>query len=455
MTSNYPNKGALNGMHGIISRAMLAPLFVVLCMWLSVDVARAQTEIDITRGNIKAIPIAITPFISEGPVDPSFADGITKVISQDLANSGLFRAIEKAAFIEQISNVNKQPRFSEWRVINAQALVVGRVLQAGNGRTQVEFRLWDVFSGRQLAGKKFTATGDNWRRVAHIIADAIYERLTGEAGYFDTKVVFVEESGPKDKRMKRLAIMDQDGFNLRVLSSGKSLVLTPRFSPTGQLVTFMSYDGGRPQVYLLNIATGGKELVGDFPNMTFAPRFAPDGRSVALSLQNEGASDIHVMNLQSRKTRQLTFTPSIDTAPCFSPDGKRIVFESDRDGSQQLYVMNGDGSGQKRISYGGGRYSTPVWSPRGDLIAFTKQTQGRFLIGVMKPDGSGERILTGGYHNEGPTWAPNGRVLMFFRESPGARGGPKLYSIDLTGYNERLIPTPRFASDPAWSGRVN
>jgi len=436
---------------GAFCRAMIVLSLIVL----TGGIAAAQTEIDITQGNIKAIPIAITPFISQGPVDPSFGDGITKVISADLANSGLFRPIERAAFIEKIGSINKAPRFSEWRVINAQALVVGRVLQAGNGRTQVEFRLWDVFSGRQLAGKKFTATGDNWRRVAHIIADAIYERLTGEKGYFDTRVVFVEESGPKDKRMKRLAIMDQDGFNMRILSSGKSLVLTPRFSPTGQMVTFMSYDGGRPQVYLLNIETGAKSLVGNFPNMTFAPRFAPDGRSVALSLQNDGASDIHVMDLRTQQRRQLTFTQAIDTAPCYSPDGRQIVFESDRAGSQQLFVMNADGSGQRRISQGGGRYSTPVWSPRGDLIAFTKQTQGRFLIGVMKPDGTGERILTGGYHNEGPTWAPNGRVLMFFRESPGARGGPKLYSIDLTGYNERLIPTPRFASDPAWSGRVN
>ena len=415
----------------------------------------AVTEIDITQGSIKAIPIAITSFLAEGPVDPGFAQGFTKVISADLERSGLFRPIEQAAFIQKITNINRPPRFGDWRVLNVQALVVGRVLQGPDGRTVVEFRLWDVFSARQLMGKKFSTKADNWRRIAHIIADAIYERLTGETGYFDTKIVFVEESGPKDRRMKRLAIMDQDGFNMRLLSSGKSLVLTPRFSPSSRLITYMSYDSGRPQVYLLNINTGRRELIGDFPNMSFAPRFAPDGKHVVLSLQSEGNSDIHVMNLSTRKMRQLTFTPSIDTAPSYSPDGRRIVFESDRTGAQQLFVMNADGSGQKRISFGSGRYSTPVWSPRGDLIAFTKQTQGRFLIGVMKPDGSGERILTGGYHNEGPTWAPNGRVLMFFRESPGARGGPKLYSIDLTGYNERQISTPRFASDPAWSPRVN
>ncbi len=437
-------------------RSVFYQLLAALCLVVSAATpSQAVTEIDITQGSIKAIPIAIAPFLAEGPVDPGFAKGFAKVVSADLERSGLFRPIDRTAFIQQISNINKPPRFGDWRVLNAQALVVGRVLPGADGRTSVEFRLWDVYSGRQLMGKKFTTRVDNWRRIAHLISDAIYERLTGETGYFDTKVVFVEESGPKDRRVKRLAIMDQDGFNMRLLSSGGSLVLTPRFSPSSRLVTYMSYDGGRPQVYLLDINTGKRELVGNFPNMSFAPRFAPDGRQVVLSLQNEGASDIHVMDLNSRKMRQLTFTPSIDTAPCYSPDGRKIVFESDRNGTQQLFVMNADGSGQKRISFGDGRYSTPVWSPRGDLIAFTKQTQGRFLIGVMKPDGSGERILTGGYHNEGPTWAPNGRVLMFFRESPGARGGPKLYSIDLTGYNERLIATPRFASDPSWSPRVN
>ena len=451
MTSYFKSHFAAKAAYRAVRAAFIG---LGLCC-ISSGAINAQTEIDITQGNVKAIPIAITSFGTEGPVDPSFAKGFTDVVTADLERSGLFRPIEKAAFIQKIGNINQAPRFSEWRVINAQALVVGRVVQAGNGRTQVEFRLWDVFSGRQLLGKKFTTTGDNWRRVAHIISDAIYERLTGESGYFDTKVVFVEESGPKDKRMKRLAIMDQDGFNMRILSSGKSLVLTPRFSPSSKLVTFMAYDGGRPQVYLLNVETGHRELVGNFPNMAFAPRFAPNGQNVAFSLQSEGGSDIHVMDLRNKKMRQLTFSPSIDTSPCFSPDGKQIVFSSDRNGTQQLFVMNADGSGQRRISFGAGRYSTPVWSPRGDLIAFTKQTQGRFLIGVMKADGSGERILTGGYHNEGPTWAPNGRVLMFFRESAGARGGPKLYSIDLTGYNERLIPTPRFASDPAWSGRIN
>ena len=296
----------------------------------------------------------------------------------------------------------------------------------------------------------------NWRRVGHIIADQVYQQLTGEKGYFDTHVVFVDETGPKDKRIKRLAIMDQDGKNVRLLlSRGQELVLTPRFSPTNQEITFMSYTGDQPRVYLMNLETGQRESVGDFPGMTFAPRFSPDGQRVVMSLQNGGNSAIYEMDLRSRQKRQLTPGAAIDTSPSYSPDGRSIVFETDRDGSQAIYVMGSDGSNAHRISLGEGSYSTPVWSPRGDYIAFTKQLGGRFLIGVMRPDGSGERVLTEGFHNEGPTWAPNGRVLMFFRESQGETGGPRIYSIDLTGYNEHAVPTPAFASDPAWSPLLN
>jgi len=315
--------------------------------------------------------------------------------------------------------------------------------------------MWDVLAGKQLAGEQFFTRAKDARRVGHIIADVIYERITGEKGYFDTRVVFVDESGPKTKRMKRLAIMDQDGYNVRLLTAGKDLVITPRFSPSTQEITYMSFGGDNPKVYLLNIETGQKEIVGTFPGMTFAPRFSPDGQEIVMSLEQGGASNIYAMDLRSRRTIQLTNSQAINTSPCYAPDGRQIVFESDRDGSQQIYVMNANGSNQHRISGGGGSYSTPVWSPRGDLIAFTKQTGGQFLIGVMKPDGSGERVLTEGFHNEGPTWAPNGRVLMFFRESPGASGGPRLFSIDLTGYNERLVSTPAFGSDPAWSPLIN
>ncbi len=299
-------------------------------------------------------------------------------------------------------------------------------------------------------GQQYFTTPDNWRRVAHIIADAVYERLTGEKGYFDTRVVFIDETGPKDRRVKKLAIMDQDGAGTRYLTRGDDLVLTPRFSPSTQEITYMSYGQGDPRVFLLNIETGNREIVGNFPGMTFSPRFSPDGQRVIMSLQQGGSSNIFVMDLRSKSTMRLTDTAAIDTAPCYSPDGARVCFESDRGGSQQIYLMGATGGAAQRISFGNGSYSTPVWSPRGDAIAFTKRGAGTFSIGVMKPDGSGERILTEGYHNEGPTWAPNGRVLMFFRD-PGGNAGPSLYTIDITGRNEQRIPTPGFASDPAWS----
>ncbi len=413
--------------------------------------ANAAVRLDITSGTVQPLPIAITDFVGGGsPQDIEAGKGVSQIISADLRRSGLFAPIDPAAFVEKISNPDASPRFQDWRVINAQALVTGRITRQPDGRVKAEFRLWDVFAGQQLIGQQYFTQPENWRRVAHIIADAIYERLTGEKGYFDTRIVFVDESGPKEKRIKRLAIMDQDGANVTYLTRGDDLVLTPRFSPTSQEITYMSYGRGEPRVYLLNIENGQREVVGNFPNMSFSPRFAPDGQRVILSLQQGADSNIFVMDLRSKATTRLTDTAAIDTAPCYSPDGTQICFESDRGGGSQIYLMNPDGSNQRRISFGDGRYSTPVWSPRGDVIAFTKQAQGRFAIGLMRPDGSGERILTEGYHNEGPTFAPNGRVIMFFRDAGGG-GGPQLYTVDITGYNEQRVPTPSYASDPAWS----
>lgn len=409
--------------------------------------ARALVQIDVNKGNIEPLPIAVTDFLSDGGLGAE----ISSIVAADLKRSGLFAPIDKSAFIEKISDTNAAPRFEDWKVINAQALVTGRIGQESDGRLRAEFRLWDTFAGEQLIGEQYFANKANTRRIAHIIADAIYERLTGEKGYFDTRVVFVDESGPKNDRKKRLAIMDQDGANVRYLSDGRAISITPRFSPTRQEITYMSYESGQPRVYLLQIETGQRELVGNFPGMTFAPRFSPDGQKVVMSLlRDDGNSNIFAMDLRSRTTTRLTNSNAIDTSPSYSPDGSQVVFTSDRGGQPQIYVMGADGSGQTRVSFGGGSYSTPVWSPRGDLIAFTKQTSGEFQIGVMKTDGSGERILSSGFQQEGPTWAPNGRVLMFFRDAPGS-GGPKLYSIDLTGRNEQTIPTAAFASDPAWS----
>jgi TolB protein len=412
-------------------------------------------EVDITQGNLKPIPIAIADFVGD---DAKLAVDVSDVVAADLERSGLFKPIDRSAFLEQIRNPDAPPNMNNWRSLRADALAVGKVLRGPDGRIEVQFRLWDVASGKQLAGQRFAGVPQaNWRRAGHLVADQIYERLTGEKGYFNTRVVFVDETGPKDKRIKRLAMMDQDGANVRLLSQGQELVLTPRFSPTTQEITFMSYARDQGRVFVMNIETGQRELVGEFPagTLTFAPRFSPDGQRIVMSRGDGGSTSLFEMDLRSRRLRQLTDTQRIDTGPSYSPDGRQIVFESDRDGTQQLYVMFAEGGGTRRISNGDGRYSTPVWSPRGDLIAFTKQAGGRFLIGVMRPDGSGERILTDGFHNEGPTWAPNGRVLMFFRESQGARGGPKLFSIDLTGYNEREVPTPSFASDPAWSPLLN
>jgi TolB protein len=408
---------------------------------------RAQTRLDVTQGNIQPFPIAIPDFFPGSANEGDMPRNISGIVSANLKRSGLFAPIDPAAFIEKNIDFDR-PKFADWRAIKADGLVVGRVTRQQDGRLKVDFRLWDVPNANQLHGQQYITTPDNWRRIAHIISDAIYERLTGEKGYFDTRIVFVDETGQKDQRVKRLALMDQDGANLRYLTRGQDLVLTPRFSPATQEITYMSYGQGDPRVYLLNIETGQREIVGNFPGMTFAPRFSPDGQRVIMSLQQGSNSNLFVMDLRSKTTTRLTDTPAIDTAPSYSPDGSRICFESDRGGKQQIYVMSASGGQPQRISFGEGSYSTPVWSPRGDAIAFTKQAQGKFAIGVIGPDGKGERTLTEGFHNEGPTWAPNGRVLMFFRDAPA---GPSLFTVDLTGRNEQRVPTPSYASDPAWS----
>jgi TolB protein len=417
--------------------------------------ANAELRIDVTQGRADPMPIAVGDFSASETASAQIGRDMAGVISANLQRSGLFAPIDQASFIQAPGSLGVLPKFADWRVLNAQALVQGAVTVQGDGRLRVEFRLWDIFAEQQMVGSAYFTVPANWRRVAHIISDVIYKRVTGEDGYFDTRLVYIAESGPPDRRVKRLAIMDQDGANHRFLTDGSDLVLTPRFSPTTQEITYLAYYNNKPRVYIFNIDTGQQEVLGDFPGMTFAPRFSPDGAKVIMSLARNGITDVFTMDLATRRVTRLTDSPSIDTSPTFSPDGRRIVFNSDRGGSQQLYVMDGDGANVKRISFGKGRYATPVWSPRGDLIAFTKISGGRFYIGVMRPDESGERLLTDGYLVEAPTWAPNGRVLIYFKQTPsyksGRGGSVKLYSIDLTGYNEREVVTPLDGSDPAWS----
>jgi len=431
------------------------------------DYSNALIEIDITRGNLNPLPIAVSPLSQDKNSKNIFKKKlkledlgleISKVIENNLKQSGLFNPLNKDAFLQKPDIAHIKPRFEDWALIKAQALITGKVT-VDNNNLKVEFRLWDILAGKEILALAFTTVPSNWRRVGHIITDKVYERLTGEKGYFDTRIIYVSEKGPKTQRIKKLAIMDQDGFNTKYLTLGNELVLTPRFNPTNQMVTYLSYFKNLPRVYLLDIETGIQDVVGDFPGMTFAPRFSPDGKKIIMSFAQDGNSDIYTMDLESRIVERITNHPSIDTSPSYSPDGKYITFNSDRSGYQQIYVMNSNGSSVKRISFGNGLYGTPVWSPRGDLIAFTKLHKGKFYIGVMRADGKGERLLTENYYQEAPSWSPNGRVLIFYRETKTNEKGEgftaKIWSIDLTGYNERLVQTETDASDPSWSSLLS
>lgn len=420
-----------------------------------VSILIAETKplmIEITQGVIKPMPIALSQFTAIGDTTPQYVDQITSVIMADLVGSGLFREIPKSAHVSANTNFNAPVKFADWRVINADALITGSVNIQGD-KLILQFRLFDVFAQKALGeGLQFQASIGNWRRMAHKISDAVYSRLTGEAAYFDSRVVYISEQGPKNARKKRLTIMDYDGANSRFLTDDNDIVLAPRFSPNNEEIVYTSYETGVPKVYLMNVDTLNKRLLDDQPGMTFAPRFSPDGRNVVMSLTDRGNTDIYSVVLATGRKSRLTSGPSIDTAPSYSPDGKQIVFESDRGGRQQIYIMSSAGGDATRISFGKGSYGTPVWSPRGDMIAFTKINQGRFHIGVMHTDGSNERLLTASFLDEGPTWSPNGRVIMFFRESAGTNGVPEIFSVDVTGRNLKRVKTIQNGSDPAWSG---
>ncbi len=434
-------------------RALLAGVAVsampLLAQAQGVGQGNQQPEITVDRARTAPIPIAIPNFTGT-----QLGVEMTGVIANNLGRSGLFRPISQAAQIGS-GDAGDTPNFQNWKAVGAQALVTGRV-EGGGSNVRVEFRLWDVLPGQQIQGTAYTTTAANWRRIAHIISDVIYERLLGEKGYFDTRVVYIAGTGPRDRRIKRLAIMDQDGEGNRMLTDGTWLALTPRFHPTRDQIVFMSYQNNRPRVYTFDLGSGAQKILGEYEGMTFAPRFSPDGNTIIMSVARGSGSEIITVGMGGGRERRLTSGGAIDTSPCYSSDGTQIVFNSDRGGDQQLYVMDAGGGGARRISFGRGRYATPVWSPRGDLIAFTRLTGGTFAIGVMRPDGSGERILSESFSVEGPTFAPNGRVLMFYRESPardrnGAGYSSRLVSIDITGFNERVVNTATDASDPAWS----
>ncbi len=406
----------------------------------------AQLRIVVEGANFQPLPIAIPDFASS---DPSFGREIADIVRNNLRRSGLFLPLDPASLPVQVGDVNATPDFNVWRTANVDGVVMGSVERGGQINASV--RVWDTQQASQVVGNSYSTDPNSARRIAHMVSDAIYSQLSGGTGYFDTRVVYVAESGPKANRTRRLAIMDQDGANVSYLTDGSSMALTPRFSPNGDLLTYMNFADGNPQVYLLQLSTGRQQRLASVGAMTFAPRFSPDGGTVAFSVEQGGATNIYSISTSGGQPTQLTSGAAIDTGPSYSSDGGRIVFESDRGGSPQIYMMGSSGGNAQRISYGQGSYSTPVWSPKGDLIAFTRQSGGQFHIGIMSPDGSGERLLYSGYHAEGPTWAPNGRVIMFFQD-PGGNDGPRLMSVDIWGRSVQTIATETYASDPAWSG---
>jgi TolB protein len=434
---------------------MIKKLLVILCTVLFYTTTLlASNRINITRGSIEPISISFNDLLHSNNTANKIGYDIIQVTMSDLTGSGLFKTVNSAAFIDKIVGLKNIPEFASWRQINSSLVFAGEITELEPNKFKLEYKLWDSFSHKLLSANYYIFSANQWRKVSHKIADSIYTSVTGETGYFNTKIAFVTEHGDPFKKTKRIAIMDQDGANIRYLTDGKNLVLTPRFSPDGKKIIYLSFETKIPTVYVYDLLKASHYPIGHFPGMSFAPKFSPDGRYAIMSVAKDGATDIYKYDLSSKNQQKITKGPYIDTSPSFSPDAKKITFSSDRNGRSQLFVMEANGEDQKRISFGEGSYFTPAWSPRGDFIAFTKILRGQFHIGVMRPDGSGERILTEGYMVEGPAWSPNGRVIIFTKGENNSRarlGKSRLQTIDITGHYEKEIILPVESSDPFWS----
>jgi len=422
---------------------------ITLCS-LIFNISHSETlEISITEGEVRKTNIAISEFYSSNDKTADIIKKINVVMNNNLMSSGLFQTFDKQAFMQKPNEMRFRPKFADWRPLNIEILVTGKVILVDD-KFKIEMYVWDIIRQKQILSKRYMISGNSWRRLSHLMSDDIYTRVTGETGYFDSRILFVSEQRKNNHRIKKIAIMDLDGANIKYITNGRYIALTPRFSPDREHIAYMSYKKGIPSIYLHNIRNGQVKFLGKFKNMTYAPRFSPDGKKLIFSYAVSGRSNIWVMNIISGKFTQITNNTYIDTSPAYSPDGKNIVFTSNRNGSPQIYSMELSSGKVKRLTIGDGSYTTPVVSPRGDLIAFTKQSNGKFYIGVMNVDGTGERLISNSFLDEGPSFSPNGRTLIFFRNDIEL-GKTKLMTIDITGYNLREIKTPYGASDPNWS----
>ena len=442
---------------GFIMRKFIS-FVMVLVSFLFISPSRAELHVDVVAGGVDPIAIAIQKFETIGKVSNSDAKMLREVVENDLKRTGLFRIVNHDAFPEFVK-MNEMPNFKSWAAIKTQVLAQASIQPEGKDSYKLEFYLWDVNGQEQIEAQSLIASKKSIRRLAHIMADAIYERLTGEVGYFDTQIVFIAETGSVSNRVKRMAIMDQDGYGMRFLSDKKTFVMSPHFSPNMSTVVFLSYRNDDPMVWVLDLDTGDQTKLGNFGGMSFAPRFSPDGSKVALSLVKNGVTNIYEYDMATKGLRQLTFGNHIDTSPSYSPDGRYMVYNSDSSGSQQIHVMDLKTGKQKRITFGAGRYATPAWSPDGQFIAFTKMADNTFYIGIMNPEGRHEKILAGGWYMEAPSWAPGSRRLVYYETERTADGEERvshIRSVDITGQNiyDIDLKDGLNGTEPTWSPKL-
>lgn len=434
---------------------ILGLVLAVVCFCLP---AYAELKVDIVAGAVEPISVAVQKFEVGSHASTRDAAMLRDVVDNDLKSTGLFRIVNRNALPEFVK-MGDMPDFKLWSAVRAQVLVQAKLTRQVDDMYRLEFYVWDVQGGEQIEAQSLVASKKSMRRLAHIMADAIYERLTGEVGYFDTQIVFITETGPMGERVKRMAIMDQDGYNMRYLSDDKTFVMSPSFSPNMHTVVFLSYRDEDPMIWTLDLETGEQRRLGQFGGMNFAPQFSPDGRRIALSLVKRGVTHIYEYDIENKTLRQLTSGGTINTSPSYSPDGKKMAYNSNRSGSQQIHVLDLESGQQERITFGAGRYATPAWSPDGRFIAFTKIADDTFYIGIMSPTGRNEKILAGGWFMEAPSWAPGSRRLVYYeteKDDDDIERHSHIRTVDIMGQNiyEIKLPDGVHGMEPTWSPRL-